>query len=375
MQKGVRRVWILGAGFSQSLGGPLLVDLFRQERQGTLVHLYKEADFPGLARICDGVRLLYNYGRRQGHWANAETFIAQVDVASDRGSEHLMQYLQGVMSSASYRDDTTELRVSLNDDHQRLLVPLLRSVRQALAVECSRFLQWTHPEVWMPYDSWGRSLDPACDTVVTFNYDLVLETIGGDRLNAVLPHENVNSGAVPVYKLHGSVDWINSIGRSRYDVARVSPKDALNETERPLAMGVPGASKMGSNEGPFSPLWGSAMKAIRDAQEICIIGYSFPISDAYSVDQILRAIRENQQKHLRIDLVFGGPGVGEGTATRAMSLLRSCKGSREWIDDPRGVRSGDQAWRLHVVHQQLFAQEFLPLHGYYLETEEWPSTI
>jgi hypothetical protein len=27
-----RTVWILGAGFSKSLGGPLLIDLFRQRR-------------------------------------------------------------------------------------------------------------------------------------------------------------------------------------------------------------------------------------------------------------------------------------------------------------------------------------------------------
>lgn len=37
-------VWILGAGFSRSLGGPLLADLFSQEKRLELKERYPECD-------------------------------------------------------------------------------------------------------------------------------------------------------------------------------------------------------------------------------------------------------------------------------------------------------------------------------------------
>jgi len=44
-----KTVWILGSGFSKSLNGPLLRDLFRRQRSRDILPFFPEATYPGLA--------------------------------------------------------------------------------------------------------------------------------------------------------------------------------------------------------------------------------------------------------------------------------------------------------------------------------------
>ncbi len=75
-------VWILGAGFSRSLGGPLLGDLFKPDKN------FDEADdllpreeygLLGLTRRL--VILSYTKGKEERLWEDAEEFLAKVDEA------------------------------------------------------------------------------------------------------------------------------------------------------------------------------------------------------------------------------------------------------------------------------------------------------
>jgi hypothetical protein len=52
------------------------------------------------------------------------------------------------------------------------------TARRLVAAECAAFLQHVDPtrEQWRPYRRWAASLTPN-DTVVTFNYDRVLEML------------------------------------------------------------------------------------------------------------------------------------------------------------------------------------------------------
>jgi hypothetical protein len=83
-----------------------------------------------------------------------------------------------------------------------------RTVRRALAFETSRFLKYTDPkddEAWGPYRSWAEGLDPKLDSVVTFSYDKVPEMLG---LFVPVPQKIGFRSGVPVYKMHGSTDWL-----------------------------------------------------------------------------------------------------------------------------------------------------------------------
>src|SRR3954466_1350691 len=97
-------VWVLGAGFSRPLGGPLLGDLFRPEMWDRLSASYEQASYERLySRECRVAHALFNFGIgfKNGHvqtapglangflrasdgeriWVDAEEFLATLDAA------------------------------------------------------------------------------------------------------------------------------------------------------------------------------------------------------------------------------------------------------------------------------------------------------
>jgi hypothetical protein len=104
MRDEVRRVWVLGAGFSKPLGGPLLRDLFRMEARGSALLLYPEKLYPGLARTLWDVQRIFNRGRegRSNRWSDAESFLATVDAAY-RNDMELTYDLESFANRGRYR--------------------------------------------------------------------------------------------------------------------------------------------------------------------------------------------------------------------------------------------------------------------------------
>src|SRR5262245_27618184 len=75
----LRTVWILVAGFSRWLGGPLLRDRFRQEHFADLKARYP-ATYGDLAEHCWKTQVLFNHGKSvENQWFDAEQFIDFVD--------------------------------------------------------------------------------------------------------------------------------------------------------------------------------------------------------------------------------------------------------------------------------------------------------
>src|SRR5687768_7972527 len=170
-------VWILGAGFSAPLGGPMLADLLSLEARGDLV------DKHALDRLDPGVFWLYHYGRRfrdgwlnkdhppgENLWGHAEEFLDKLDAAALNGgalAERLLNILKGAPSNA--------LHAAV--DLPRLAV-IRERARRYVAAECGEFLRRSDPrsEQWRAHVAWMTGLRPR-DVVITFNYDRVLETI------------------------------------------------------------------------------------------------------------------------------------------------------------------------------------------------------
>lgn len=222
-------VWVLGAGFSAGLGGPLLQRLLSPTSENDIKVRYPDASrFPAIhGPAATYVRGLYEHGLNHEYvinnhpwpgeqmWTNAEEFIDYLDTAAEpRPAATLNPHAERLKAIVQGR---WKVDVSVDD--------LRATARHLIAAECCAFLEGAdvRREQWKPFRKWARSLTPH-DTIVTFNYDRVLELLRdaqnddaarhrlkGSSLYFVTPGRaddpGVWDGCTPVLKLHGSVDW------------------------------------------------------------------------------------------------------------------------------------------------------------------------
>ncbi len=303
-----KTVWILGSGFSRALGGPLLKGLLSKSA------LYElQATFPELANSQEFERaqIIFEYGVNTGFWDDAETFLDRLDVAgrnSDSGPGRQMR----VAFNNTYDDLVGVDAATATAKFFRLS----GEARRFVALQCRRFTDsYDHGlESWGAYHSWVTKLQEtgAIHTILTFNYDLVLEKLKiwtpitrfGEGQE---PHDRPEGGQTKVggLKLHGSVDWRKSGASNRYEKApdtwalsRCDPKD--------IAIAPPGPSKRECVDGPLKALWQVGLDVIRNADSIVFVGYRFPPSDAEARSKILDAIRCNKAKNgLTLNIVLG----------------------------------------------------------------------
>ncbi len=377
-------VWILGAGFSRHLGGPLLGEIFTPASKGNLEARYPLNDYPRLGGpTASLIRSLYRFGRGlsvtvrggievQGEtlWGDAEEFLEYVDTAT----------AEGAGSSPEWR------RLSpLVDRFRPVSVPadvgrperLGATARRLLAAECSAFLrsEGVRGERWIPYLEWWKRLTPDREhTIITFNYDLVIESLDSQLKKAqfVHPTERQDGPApdqVPVIKLHGSVDWKRAQAEgaaAKYEI-RQRPDFAVTCEDNELAIATPGLTKHGLVSGDFRYLWQRAGEALATADAVAFVGYRFPPTDSAALWEILGAIAKNNSRHLALHTVLGPNSQDE---SRLHSLLRFPMRDKRRLDtaslsvDDRkrvgqGGLQGDPLYTL--VSQGLWAQDFLLL--------------
>ena len=149
-------VWISGAGFSQGLGAPLFSDLFRSDKRVQASGL----TFPDDTLYVPELYRKYTEGgsERAGVlWRDPEEFI---------------EVLESAANEEGRSRDLLATVTGLTPDQ------LVDRARRLLALECSDFLRGANPktERWQPYRTWVKGLRGE-HTVVTFNYDRVLECL------------------------------------------------------------------------------------------------------------------------------------------------------------------------------------------------------
>lgn len=320
-------VWITGAGFSRSLGAPLLADLFSQESIDTVVRYYSARDWS--APLATEVGEVYRAGayevgfadQQAGSarmWPHAEEFLAQLDKV--RSGDQVLE----ARVTHFYEKRLNE---TLNQDD---LNEFCRAAHRLLAAECTLFTEGVSlgedgnaaPERWRPYVRWARRLHED-DTVITFNYDLVpdfLSALADQNLDVVLPgDEKRQKGVTPVYKMHGGVNWEkveDGTGRPLQKAEKPCFQD-----EKDAYMATPGAAKleMVTGSGLLVPLWEHAKETIENARAIVLIGYSFPPTDAYTREFLLDAIGQRESP-AQVHVVLG-PNTRSEIAMRLRSLL------------------------------------------------------
>lgn len=304
-------VWILGAGFSRGLGGPLFRDLFRSDQRihASGVKLPKSAiDLMGLYRKYADQETAASVGVL---WRDPEEFIEVLESAKAPGRARDLLNVQ----SPGTPDELADL------------------ARRLLAVECSQFLRGANPESerWQPYQTWSSDLNKT-HTVVSFNYDRVIEMLGNRHAtkfySVVVPTDEValsrvrHMGCAPVLKLHGSVDWVTRNGRVEQDTSDDLPATAVSGTDIVIAVPGPEKGEFGRRFKEIGSLWRAALEATKNAGRIVFLGYRFPVTDAFARVQFLNAIKfaAKGQRLKRVEIVLG-PDERHPDVARMQRLL------------------------------------------------------
>jgi hypothetical protein len=256
---------------------------------------------------------------------------------------------------------------------------LLRAAQRLLAAECCGFMQEADPslERWEPYVTWASRLTEL-DTVVTFNYDLVVETaasseqardLGGKGITVVTFGEMrdnpdfASAAKMPILlKLHGSVDWRHVADRPIMPFERTGEREfAINQgLDVPLSIATPGPTKGTLATTHLKPLWDLAKKRLSEADQILFIGYRFPPSDSQARSELLGAIASNpplvgpspsqaKPRPLGMHVVLGD---SDAAASRLTALLRFAGDKSGRVAEGRGVPYA-------ITRHPLFAEDFL----------------
>lgn len=352
-----KTVWILGAGFSKPLGGPLLDDLLTRTSVQVAATRYKD-----LSWIDDAQYLveLFEAGHRRGSstftfpsgglWGDAEEFTDYVDSAAAAAGPSAASVLLGSLAGRIFPRSYDTSPASLRD-----------LARRTIAAACCGFVRDANrsSETWQPYHDWSDALT-AGDTVVTFNYDTVLENLDKGLRAPVPPGPGPTDRGPFALKLHGSVRWRHVGGPGSQEFEATGHDDFAVQCgdASELSLATPGASKR-LLAGDLGVLWARAENAIHDADAVVFIGYRFPPTDALARSRILRALSGNTKSRLGVHVVLG-PNTHEPDVVRLEAMLKFAlrrAGREEAGTVP--PRAGPVRHEFLVHVHPLWAQDFL----------------
>jgi len=315
-------VLVTGAGFSKPAGGPLLKDLLSPEFLGQ-----SEADPDALEAI---MRLQADPRRDLRSAGSVELLFTEI---------LRMARTHGEMSTTDERWEGGWLLRGLTTHLASVCGDLYVRRRTHLWNTYTRYLRWLRNN--------SRSL-----TVVSFNYDLLLEHLFDDirvrfeyGRNTGIEFDSVSRRSttrralpfrrVQVLKLHGSANWGVCRGcrkaKAQDDMVVAFEKAYIprrNKTcprckDKRLESGIIPPILEKSGESRHTGLvWLAARQALRRAREIIVIGYSLPETDA-EARSLLGEIAAPPSRP-RITLVCGPKGA-PGTYSQIISRSQDTK--------------------------------------------------
>jgi hypothetical protein len=358
-----KTVWVLGAGFSRSLGGPLLTDLLSPKSRNESREAFERGEAGNLVYSIfwkhqkPGLRHHTHVPQGEGYWEHAEDFLDFLDAAArnplgTRG-KLLGKLLKRMSPSQKYFVEQDALK-SLHEEAKKII-----------AAECL-FTETFDPQAEgsEPYVTWAQFL-PREDRIISFNYDLVLEKLGEGAISplgtssVMLPNGRFDEPGIQVYKLHGSVDWFYDPQAA--EVRRANDaKDLLSGDKAPL-IATPGPTKRHHSKDYFDFLWAAAKYSLKHAERIVFLGYRFPPSDAQARIELLGAIRNNQVTELEIHTVVRG---NPADTDRLGQLLKFCLHGTDRFNVEQYAHPPGKSYRL--IQHSLFVEDFLSFYPGYI---------
>jgi hypothetical protein len=356
------RAWILGAGFSRRLGGPLLPELLTAVSLATLRHRH-----PGtwlVEDVCAYCVEALRIGVQRGWWANAEEYISALGSGDPTHAHNLDELLRGLHLPP---ENYIALRVwsdsqATSDRHdpprqgeldERAMMVLWTTAIRLIAAQCMDFVERSKydPEAWLCYDRWVKAL-PQEDVLISFNYDEVVEQVFA-RNGKLLRVPNPRKERVPespegtqlLLKLHGGVNVRDTI------LDPPEPDSIANLKRNPAALAVPGRSKSDECMTQYDRLWELASRVISTCDSVVLVGYSCPPSDEMAKAMLIDSLAKNTGR-LPVQIVLGPRSPD---APRLVAMLNRFS---------------------MILDTGLFAQDFLSISGAgngWATSDVWPS--
>jgi SIR2-like domain len=334
-------LWILGAGFSARLGGPMLNDLLSKLALDRLVHDYPETWLAGDQECAICVSVLAK-GIEERLWNNAEEYVAALGSLDPKFQTDIVR-LSGLDRSALHTDNGRHY-----DPVGSFVDSLYARAIGVIAAQCIDFVHRAADDLesWLAYDRWTRSL-PAGDVLISFNYDTVVEeAFRRNRRPLTVPNQRMGHG-IPIrkgrrpllLKLHGSVDGRDTIPHPP------EPHSIANLMRNVAMLAVPGISKASDAETDFDLLWEYASKALRAAKKVVLVGYRCPPSDEKAKAMLVDSLRANPNRP-SVDIVLG-PG-NPVDAQRIVALLTRVglrvRDTGMWAEDYLTIAGVGRGW-------------------------------
>ncbi len=344
------KVWVLGAGFSRRLGGPLLNELLSQMSLSTLRQRHPKTWLE--ESVCDYCVLGLREGMARGWWTNAEEYISALGSQDETHAHNLDEILRRLSLPGPAYHELRELETgdSFSTPAERLALNCWTAAIRIVAAQCMDFLERARfdPEGWLCYDRWSRSL-AAEDVIISFNYDELVEQVFL-RNKRRLRVPNPRRGEVPeryegdqlLLKLHGGVSVRDTI------LHPPEPDSIANLQRNPAMIAVPGRSKSDSCMTEYDALWELAGQALRNCESLSIVGYSCPPSDEMAKALLIDGLAANRNTP-SVDLVLG---YDTAAATRLAALLDGLAPVRNtnlFAQDYLSLCGRNQGWQVSDV--------------------------
>jgi len=300
-------VYILGAGFSKPAGIPLLND-FLMEMRSSLNWLSNENRDRELQAIRDvlifrksaaGAALRVNL--------NVENIEDLFSLAAASGQNPLAETVStAIAATLSHARQTTVSDARLVSVKNGLVVPKTWEKRIEATDVTKYMAQFYDLCAAMLVGKWCRPRRYIKNTVITFNYDTVIEealanigvkcSYGFDQSTVAYDKSvkhvvrKAHDGALPIYKLHGSVNWAAPLKEKGKLQVFGSYIDLLNANRQVLLIPPTWRKTFG---GPLTSIWDAAVRALTEATRIIIIGFSIPPTDIHFKYLLAAGLQEN----------------------------------------------------------------------------------
>ena len=354
-------VYVLGAGFSAEAGLPLTKDFMNRMRDARSWLPQKDR-----MREIKAIEHVLRF-RLQAAAAsyrvplNVDNVEELFGLASATGDEKLTRDMTiAIAATIDYaraiakplRDDYAfdiAVRSSLNRQpppNWKLLLPNAYNLTNVQSVHACPRYEFYLGLIGGYFNSGSSNRSDRRDTIITFNYDTVIEEaleglglhfVYGNRKN--IRQSNLDkpqksqyaNGHLRILKIHGSVNWVDSatynsglVGHKNSShpvgknlemqiLALRSYDDVRNRGHAPLLV-APTWQKIFS--GHLTTVWKQAVEALKTATRLIIIGYSLPSTDQHFKYLLAAGLKENIS--LR-KVFFVNPDLGNAMMRKKIS--------------------------------------------------------
>jgi hypothetical protein len=286
-------VYILGAGFSYNAGLPLMSNFLTVMRES--MDWLEQSQRPEITAIDE----VFEFRLR----ASGAAYRTKVDVEN---IEELFSLASASENELVARAIPSAIAATLEYAEQRTsYIPLSWQ-------DPPNFTQTTTTTKRVPiYDVYaglisGRFCRSAIgemrNTVITFNYDTLLEnSLAALQIpfDYYIPNAHLHDSArailqdqtaLPVLKLHGSVNWGIQITQDSPSTIYGTYRDLRDVGDKPLLVPPTWRKSFG---GVLIKVWEEALKALKEATRIVIVGFSIPPTDTHFKYLLSAGLRDN----------------------------------------------------------------------------------